>query len=285
MMTGLGSLSATSEKDAGPMRTLGLWLAVIAVAAGGGLRAAGAVLNRGIYWPDEIYQTLEPAHWLVFGYGLHPWEYIQGARGWVLPGAIAGIFKASQLVGLGQADAYLAIVRTVFALVGVLTVLATYQLARRLGASTLAAAIGTAVCALWAPMVYFAARAMAEMASALPVIVGLSLALPEDATRRSRIFGTDLLGGAVLLRHFSAWRCCLFGLPAGTSGPPSMSRWCCWSRRWSWALSTVTPGGAGSNRHSCICASASRAARRPGAAGRSVTISPPLWDCPAWAPF
>ena len=189
------------------MRTLGLWLAVIAVAAGGGLRAAGAVLNRGIYWPDEIYQTLEPAHWLVFGYGLHPWEYIQGARGWVLPGAIAGIFKASQLVGLGQADAYLAIVRTVFALVGVLTVLATYQLARRLGASTLAAAIGTAVCALWAPMVYFAPRAMAETASALPVIVGLSLALPEDATRRSRIFGTALLGVAVLLRLHSALFC------------------------------------------------------------------------------
>jgi hypothetical protein len=202
-----GALSATAEKDVGRTRTLGLWLVVVAVAAGGALRAAGAILNRGIYWPDEIYQTLEPAHWLVFGYGLHPWEYIQGARGWVLPGAIAGIYKASQLAGLGQADAYLAIVRTVFALVGVLTVVATYRLARRLGASTLAAAVGTSACALWAPMVYFAPRAMAETASALPVVVGLSLALPEDAGRRSRILGTALLGVAVLLRLHSALFC------------------------------------------------------------------------------
>jgi phosphatidylinositol glycan class B len=91
MMAGFGSLSVTAEKDAGPVRTLGLWLTVIAVAAGGGLRAAGAVLNRGIYWPDEIYETLEPAHWLVFGYGLRPWEYIQGAHSWALPGAIASV--------------------------------------------------------------------------------------------------------------------------------------------------------------------------------------------------
>lgn len=189
------------------MRTLGLWLVVIAVAAGGGMRAVAAVLNRGIYWPDEIYQTLEPAHWLVFGYGLHPWEYIQGARGWALPGAVALIFKASQLAGLGQAGAYLALVRTAFAVVGVLTVLATYRLARRLGASTLAAAAGTAVCALWAPMVYFAPRAMAETASALPVVVGLSLALPPDASRRSRLLGSALLGLAVLLRLHSALFC------------------------------------------------------------------------------
>lgn len=200
-------LSATAEKDVGPMRTLGLWLAVVAVAAGGGLRAVAAVLNRGIYWPDEIYQTLEPAHWLVFGYGLHPWEYIQGARGWALPAAIAGIFKASQLAGMGQAGTYLAIVRMVFALVGVLTVIATYRLARRLGASTLATAVGTSVCSLWAPMVYFAPRAMAETASALPVVVGLSLAIPEDASRRSRILGSALLGAAVLLRLHSALFC------------------------------------------------------------------------------
>src|ERR1700694_1797806 len=29
-----------------------------------------ALTDDGIYWPDEIYQTLEPAHRLVFGYGL-----------------------------------------------------------------------------------------------------------------------------------------------------------------------------------------------------------------------
>ena len=38
--------------------------------------------DDGIYWPDEIHQSLEPAHRLVFGYGLIAWEFSDGARNW-----------------------------------------------------------------------------------------------------------------------------------------------------------------------------------------------------------
>ena len=33
-----------------------------------------------LLWSDEIFQTLEQAHRLVFGYGIVPWEFRAGAR-------------------------------------------------------------------------------------------------------------------------------------------------------------------------------------------------------------
>ncbi len=57
----------------------------------GGVRAAhgGAVLWPGIHYPDEVMQSLEQAHRLVFGSGLVPWEFRDGARSWLLPGMLA----------------------------------------------------------------------------------------------------------------------------------------------------------------------------------------------------
>ena len=56
-----------------------LWSALI---AGLGCRVYVMFTDDGIYWPDEIHQSLEPAHRLVFGYGLIAWEFIEGARNW-----------------------------------------------------------------------------------------------------------------------------------------------------------------------------------------------------------
>ena len=39
--------------------------------------------------PDEIYQTQEQAHRLVYGYGIVPWEFRDGVRSWILPGLLA----------------------------------------------------------------------------------------------------------------------------------------------------------------------------------------------------
>ncbi|HLM42739.1 MAG TPA: hypothetical protein VK458_02675, partial [Myxococcaceae bacterium] len=47
---------------------------------------------------------------------------------------------------------------------------------------------------------YFAPRAMSENASALPVVLGLALALAPGASRRAGVAGASLLGLAVLLR-------------------------------------------------------------------------------------
>lgn len=181
-------------------RRLGWGLLGLTLAAGAAFRLYRALHDDGIYWPDEVYQSLEPAHRLVYGYGLVAWEFIEGARNWALPALVAGLLGLGRLLGLTDPSGYLALVKGFFALVGTATAWATWRLARASGASTLAASAGAALFALGSVPLYFAPRAMSENASVLPVVLGLALALAPGASRRSLVAGASLLGLAVLLR-------------------------------------------------------------------------------------
>src|SRR5580698_3158631 len=57
------------------------------------------ISDQGVFWPDEIYQSIEQAHRLVFGYGMVPWEFRDGARSWVFPGLLAGAIKFATWFG------------------------------------------------------------------------------------------------------------------------------------------------------------------------------------------
>ena len=70
-------------------RLLARAVLVLILGVGAALRVWLALTDDGIYWPDEVFQSLEPAHRLVFGYGMRAWEFIEGARNWALPGVVA----------------------------------------------------------------------------------------------------------------------------------------------------------------------------------------------------
>jgi hypothetical protein len=178
-----------------------------ALAAGAAVRLWLAFTDDGIYWPDEVYQSLEPAHRLVFGYGLTPWEFIEGARNWALPGLVAGLLKLSALVGLDAPRQYVTLVKACFALCGAATAYGSYRLARAYGVDGAPAAVAGALFALAAPAIYFAPRAMSETASALPVVLGLAFALKPGPRRWELLLGASLLGLAVLLRLQNALFC------------------------------------------------------------------------------
>ena len=59
----------------------------------------------GYRHPDSVFQLLEPAHRLVFGYGIVPWEYVYGMRSWFQPLIIAAIMKAGLLTGIRDMSA------------------------------------------------------------------------------------------------------------------------------------------------------------------------------------
>jgi hypothetical protein len=185
----------------------GALLLIAILAIGAALRVWLSFHDDGIYWPDEIYESLEPAHRLVFGYGLVSWEFIEGARNWALPGFVAAVLRLSAAIGLNDPRQYLSAIRLVLSGMGVASAYGSYLLARRLGTSTMFAACGAAFFALAAPAIYFAPRALAETTSALPIVLGLALALPPDASRSSRIAGASLLGLATLLRLQNAVFC------------------------------------------------------------------------------
>jgi hypothetical protein len=170
------------------------------LAVGAALRLWAAFSDDGIFWPDEVYQSLEPAHKLVFGYGLIPWEFIDGARNWALPGFIAFLMKLSVIFGLDTPNGYLGVIHVAFVAIAVGSAYGVYRLARAYGAAELPSAVAALALMLCAPAIYFSHRAMAENASALPVVLGLWLLLERDATRKRRLIGASLLGVAVLLR-------------------------------------------------------------------------------------
>src|ERR671933_307798 len=117
-----------------------VWAALLlglSLVLGALLRLWLATHDDGIFWPDEIYQSLEPAHRLVFGYGVISWEFELGARSWALPGFVALLLKASAMAGLSDPRSYLTVVRVAFCMVGLATACTTFLLARSQDASAL----------------------------------------------------------------------------------------------------------------------------------------------------
>lgn len=170
-----------------------------ALALGMVVRLQLAFSDQGIYWPDEVYQSLEPAHRLVFGYGYVPWEFIDGARNWALPGLVAGLFFFCKLLGLSDPGQYLGLTRIAFSAASVGCAYGVFRLAKACGAREWPAAAAGAAAALYPLGLYFGHRAMSENASALTVVLGLWLVV-EDGSRWRRLTGASLLGLSVLLR-------------------------------------------------------------------------------------
>lgn len=62
------------------------------------LRLANAFLIRTFFQPDEFFQSLEPAHALVYGYGYLTWEWREALRSALHPLVYAGAYKLALAV-------------------------------------------------------------------------------------------------------------------------------------------------------------------------------------------
>lgn len=163
----------------------------------------------GIYWPDEIFQSLEPAHRLVFGNGLRAWELVDGARNWTFPALIAAFMKLAALITGGAPEGYLACLRLLFSTLGVLAAWGVYRLALVYDVKPVLAAAGAALFGMNAVSLYFSHRAMSEVASLAPVVWGFVLLVEaRDRGAQARLIaGASLLGLATLIRLQNGWFC------------------------------------------------------------------------------
>jgi hypothetical protein len=184
-----------------------LALLALALAVGTALRLWAAFTNYAVFHPDEVHQSLEPAHRLVFGYGYQSWEYAQGARNWTFAGLLAGLMGLTALVHLDVPWVYLGLIRVVLCGASMATAAGAYRLARELAAGRTAAACAASVVALSVVLIYFAPRAFSDSAAVLPVAVGLATALPSASHRRHLWLGASLLGLATLIRLQSGIFC------------------------------------------------------------------------------
>ena len=140
------------------------------------LRLQPILIEPSAVWPDEIFQASEPAHRLVFGSGLVPWEFQLGVRSWLLPGVIAGLMEVSRIAGDGP-NFYLPLIAIAFAMLATAPVVCCFLWCRRLFGvpAALLAAMAVAV----APeAVYFGARTLSEVVAGHLLIIALYLLEP-----------------------------------------------------------------------------------------------------------
>jgi GPI mannosyltransferase 3 len=157
------------------------------------LRLQPILLEPSAVWPDEIFQTSEPAHRLVFGSGLVAWEFQLGVRSWLLPGIIAGLMELSRIIGNGP-DYYLPVIAVGFAALAAAPVVCCFLWCRPLFGVTGALLAGFAV-AIAAEPVYFGARTLSEtIAGHLLVVAVWALEPGYLVICRRRLF----VGGALL---------------------------------------------------------------------------------------
>ncbi len=171
-------------------------LLIIGLAAGFGARLVFAFTDDGLWWPDEYYQALEPAHRAVFGYGWQAWEFVDGARHWTLPGIVASWLWAADRLGLPLVPT----VEVLCCLIHLGTALSVYALARALESSRFTAALASTVYSLMGLAVFIAPRTMGEGLSTLPITLAFALVLRRESRVGSMLIAGLLLSLAVGLR-------------------------------------------------------------------------------------
>ena len=140
------------------------------------VRAAVALWGDFVLHPDEIMQYLEPAHYAAFGNGVLYWEYIHGARSWLIPGAVAGVLKALDAIGLAQPSVYIAVVKLLFCLLSLLIPWAMYRFTR-ITVNEQAARVALLFGCFWYELVALAHKPFTEFVSAAVLMTALALSV------------------------------------------------------------------------------------------------------------
>jgi GPI mannosyltransferase 3 len=175
------------------------WKWLYATAAGAlALRLAVALWSVRIGHPDEVFQYLEQAHRLVYGYGFIPWEYRFGLRNWLLPGVLAGLLEFLRLLHIDQPAAYIPILNSVFAVVSVSVVFSSYAIGRSLFGES-AGRAAAVVAAIWHELLYASTAPRPEILAAYAAFGALAISVTGAGLRRA-IWTGLLLGAAVALR-------------------------------------------------------------------------------------
>jgi hypothetical protein len=229
------------------IRKIFAWVALLGFAFA--LRIGLALGSPNIFYPDEIFQTLEPAHRLVYGFGVISWEWRLGIRSWVLPTFLAGVMRATAWMGSASAG-YLLGTTIVLALISLATVWFGYAWAKR-ASGTPAAVVAALACSFYFGLVYFAPKALNEVVAAHVMLPGLYFGIyGEKLGERKRLFLAGLLCGlaaclriqllpaltfAMIYFCYPRWRARIPAVIAGASVPVLLFGaidWITWSYPW-----------------------------------------------------
>jgi len=174
------------------------------------VRAAVALASDFRLHSDEIMQYLEPGHYAAFGNGVLYWEYVHGARPWLIPGFIAGILLAMDAVGLGRPEVYVPAVKFGFCLLSLLIPWSMYRFTQQ-AAGERAARLALLFGCFWYEFLVMAQKPFSEFVSTAFLMAALPLLMPGfaagEAARRRALFAAGALlalGAAVRMQYAPA---------------------------------------------------------------------------------
>ncbi|MGA2373842.1 MAG: hypothetical protein ABSG11_24570 [Candidatus Korobacteraceae bacterium] len=161
------------------------------------LRVGVAIHFPSIEWGDEIFNTLEPAHHLAYGYGIVVWDWRLGIRSWVFPAFLAGVMRTTDWMGRGSLG-YLRAIAIILSLLSLTTVWFGYAWAKRARGNA-AAMIAAGACATWYELVYFAPKALNDVVAMNFLLPGLYLGIYGEALpEKKRLFFAGLFCGVAM---------------------------------------------------------------------------------------
>lgn len=205
-VTGSGSMAAQTRSglvlrmpaDPGRTATAAALSALVLLAFG--LRLVPVLISPSLNWGDEVFQTTEQAHRLVYGTGLIPWEFQLGMRSWLVPGVLAGLMEFARIFGEGP-DYYLPVIAAACGVLAVVPVICCFLWCRR-SVGLAAALVGGLAVAVAPELVYMGDRTLSEVLSAHLLVLALYLLEPGyRVTSERRLFWAGaILGIAFLLR-------------------------------------------------------------------------------------
>lgn len=152
------------------------------------LRLMVALISDHIYFPDELFQLLEQAHRVVFGYGFIPWEFRFGTRSWIPPGFITIILFICKFLQLDQPSLYIPIVKGVFCLLSVSLIFSSYVIGRSL-VSENAGRWAAFFVTCWYELIYFSHKPLTEVIATYIFVAALAVLVSTSSGRRAVLFG------------------------------------------------------------------------------------------------
>jgi hypothetical protein len=170
------------------------WVAIAALV----LRLIVAWRSEKISHPDALFQYLEQAHRVVYGYGFIPWEYRFGTRNWLLPGGLAMLLKILRALGLDCPSAYIPLIKSFVAIISVSVVYANYTIGRHLF-SEQTGQFAAIFAAVWYELISSSTFPTPDVLGMCAVLGAFALATLPQTGRRVIAIGI-LLGLAVALR-------------------------------------------------------------------------------------
>jgi len=140
-----------------------------------------ATKGHSIRHPDEIFQTYEQSHRIVFGYGVIPWEFRDGIRWIGTPLMLTPPLWLAAALRLGP-DFYVPLTRGLLALASLAPIPLLFQVVRR-RSGDLTAVLACLLPLLWVENLDFAGSTLSEaiVAPFLACAVLLTLLLEKDS--------------------------------------------------------------------------------------------------------